>query len=183
MINIRVVHRQIVEVSSELLLSFIFEESRPPQKSLGDIDWSLNGLISRMLISGKLNLEYGALNLIATQLKVVAPKLLLVGMGKGGNFDMDMVRETLTNITSCISELCVTNIAFVSPDPFYVGEENKKAVCKEVVLGMVEGARLGTIKEDLWFSLVVTESKSAEVMRAELKELLAPIGEANLMAS
>ncbi len=181
MVNVRVVHRSVVEVSSELLVAFVFQDSRPPKKVLGEIDWFLNSLISKMIRDAKLRLDFGELNLVATQHRVVAPKLLLIGMGRKKDFTLDMAKKVFLDIPSTISGLGVTNVAFVSPDDVVEGESN--AISNEAVTGIINGVKKGSIKKELWFSVVVSEAKTAETMRAKLKESLTPIQEANLMAS
>jgi len=181
MINIRVVHRQVTEISSELLLGLIFEESRPPKKTLGEIDWFLNGLISRMVINGQLHLGYGKLNLIASQLKIVAPKVLLVGMGSRKDFKIEMLKESFSNLSSAISDLKVNNVAFIPPDPFDTSEERQDIIFKEAISGIIQGSE--NTKEEFWFSLIATGTKNAALIRSSVEEMLQSYEGATLMPS
>ncbi len=92
--KITVKNNSITDVSCDVLIVNLFEDVKTPGGATGAVDKALDGLISSYVIKkdgfkGKLNELY----VLPTFGKIPADKVLVVGLGKSKEFDLNKVRE------------------------------------------------------------------------------------------
>lgn len=104
-------HGDIRFLETELILAGIYEDERPPQGISGGIDWYLSGQITELLLSGNFSGKIGQFALLAAQEKIIAPKILIFGMGKKENAGGEVLGEMLPLVAERIRGLMVRTAA------------------------------------------------------------------------
>lgn len=77
----------VTRLEADLLVAPVWAGDRPPHGLAGRADWHLCGLISRLILDGRLHGDPGETMLVAVQGRLPAPRLLLLGSGDGRPFD------------------------------------------------------------------------------------------------
>jgi hypothetical protein len=95
LIQPRVLSLSVSRVHTEVLAAGIFEDDRPLRGPAGEIDWIHNGLLSRLILDGKITGRRGEAILLATQKKIPASKVLIIGLGDRGGFDLAALGSAL----------------------------------------------------------------------------------------
>lgn len=96
----------LTEVSCDVVVVNLFEKIKNPGGATGAIDKALDGLISSYVIKkegfkGKLNEMY----VLPTHGKIPADKVLVVGLGKSEEFNLNKIREVSSKIIKKIRSL------------------------------------------------------------------------------
>ena len=93
------------ETNANVLVLNLLEGVRIPAGATGAIDVALNGLISQFVIAKEgFDGKFGSMYVLPTYGKIAAEKVLLVGMGKNKDFDLNRLRELSAKvIQKCMS--------------------------------------------------------------------------------
>ncbi|MDA8066666.1 MAG: leucyl aminopeptidase [Thermaerobacter sp.] len=84
---------QIQEVAADALVVGCHEGAERLTGAAGAVDRALNGALSELLVSGELGTKPGEVTLLHTLGRIVAPRVLVVGLGPPGDLDGRRVRE------------------------------------------------------------------------------------------
>lgn len=79
--------RRLDQLQSEALVVSVFADERPPRGLAGLVDWRLCGLVSQLLIRGRIGGETGEATLIPPRPRLPFDKLFLIGAGDRSAFD------------------------------------------------------------------------------------------------
>ncbi|MFB3926012.1 MAG: M17 family peptidase N-terminal domain-containing protein [Syntrophales bacterium] len=82
MTAIKIETARLDNLQSECLVLGYFSDERPPRGYCGLLDWRLNGMISRLMVSGKITGEYQEKVLIAPPKRIPSTKIMLLGLGE-----------------------------------------------------------------------------------------------------
>ncbi len=91
--EIRVLQGSITEVTSDVVVVNLFEGVASPGGATGAVDSALGGAISDLIGSGEIKGKLNETTLIHTFGKIAAKRVLVMGLGKPEEFDLDRVRQ------------------------------------------------------------------------------------------
>ena len=93
------------DTDANVLVLNLLEGVRIPAGATGAIDVALNGLISQFVIAKEgFDGKFGSMYVLTTYGKIAAEKVLIVGMGKNKDFDLNRLRELSAKvIQKCMS--------------------------------------------------------------------------------
>ena len=121
MVRIKVVNQPVARVQTDVLALGIFQDVRPLQGPSEEVDWIFGGLLSRLILNGKFRGLSGETVLLATQSKLPASKVLVLGLGNRDPFDLKALigacRLTLEKIRSLNARRCVMELYGVLDRP------------------------------------------------------------------
>lgn len=80
-VTVKVILQDIKKLATEALIIGFYEDVRPLKGVAGELDWLLCGALSSLVLTKKLRGSLGDVALIASQGKVPAQKIFLVGLG------------------------------------------------------------------------------------------------------
>jgi hypothetical protein len=92
-----------------------FQDLKPLKGSSGWVDWRLNGMLSRFVIEMKLNGDWKETTLIPSHGRVTPRIILLVGLGKVGEYSYLRLRELCPYFLETLKKLNVSDICFSLP--------------------------------------------------------------------
>ncbi len=103
------------EVKCEALAIPFFVEDRPLKGALGMVDWRMCGLISRMIVRGRVSAEKGEVLLVPGRPRLSMDKLFLFGMGSVETFDETLAEETIGRMLQTLTLAQVRTSALELP--------------------------------------------------------------------
>lgn len=135
------VHKGLLEETpANVLVLNLLEGVRVPAGATGAIDVALSGLISQFVIAQEgFDGKFGSMYVLPTYGKIAAEKILLVGMGKNKDFDLNRLRElsakviqkcmSMNNAKKVISVLHGAGIGGFDP------EQSARAIAEGTLIG------------------------------------------------
>jgi len=149
-------NQPVARVQTEVLALGIFEDVRPLHGPAEEVDWIFGGLLSRLILDGKVRGFPGESVLLATQLKLPAAKVLILGLGKRDDFGLPSLvnacGSTLEMIARLNTRKCVMELFGVLDRPIDI----QRAVGE--VMTLVRG---DLVSQGLDLSLLVSNSNKA----------------------
>jgi leucyl aminopeptidase len=108
---VNVIAQKATKLHAEALVAGIFEEDRPLAGLSAEIDWIHNGIISHLMLRGKIHGDLKETTLLATQRKFQAGKILLIGLGKKNRMNARTLQEIYSHIHHTLSQLHIKTYA------------------------------------------------------------------------
>src|SRR5688572_11813098 len=93
----------------------VFEDERPLRGAPGLVDWRLCGLISRLILRGRLRGTTGETVLVAARPRLTFEKLFLFGLGKRDAFDEAVFRAAVERMLGTLTRARVRASVLVLP--------------------------------------------------------------------
>jgi leucyl aminopeptidase len=100
-------------LTTDALVTYVFEEPDPVQGRIAEIDKSASGLLARLAKSGELTGKPLEMTLVHAPAGLAAARLLLVGAGKRERFDGATLRKVAGAAFRYLKSRGVKQIAFV----------------------------------------------------------------------
>ena len=94
----KVVNQPVTKIRTDMLVLGIYQDVRPLRGPAEEVDWIYGGLLSRLIRDSKIAGKLGEATLLATQRKLPASKVLIIGLGEQNSFSETHYLEVL-NIT------------------------------------------------------------------------------------
>ncbi|MBX3055978.1 MAG: leucyl aminopeptidase [Anaerolineae bacterium] len=91
--KIQVVQGNIQESTADTLIVNLFDDVTTPAGATGAVDTALNGAISELIVHGDLTGKVGEVGVLYPRGTIPAKRVLVVGLGKRGEFDLEGVRK------------------------------------------------------------------------------------------
>ena len=91
--QIKVTTESLDRLPHECLVLGVFSDERPPKGNGGFVDWRLNGLVSRLIASGKISASFSEKILLESQQRIPPQKIVLFGLGKRRELSYETIRE------------------------------------------------------------------------------------------
>ena len=91
--KIDIINTRITDFKGDMIIVNLFEGVRRPGGATGSVDKALNGMITELIKKGELTGKLGETLTIHTFKKIKADKVLIVGLGKQDDFDIDQIRK------------------------------------------------------------------------------------------
>lgn len=90
---IETVNKKITDFTGDIIIINLFEEVRRPGGATGTIDKALGGIITKLIRSGELSGKLGETAVVHTFGKIKADKVLIIGLGKAEDFNVERIRK------------------------------------------------------------------------------------------
>lgn len=95
--------RRLDAIRCEALAVGVFEDERPVRGALGLLDWRMCGLVSRLLVSGRLTGEPGERLLFGSRRRLPFDKIFLFGLGTRAAFDGARFSAAIQDMSDTLS--------------------------------------------------------------------------------
>lgn len=128
----------IARSDADVIVVNLFEGVTTPGGATGAVDAALNGAIRRLIELGDVRGKAGELTLIHTHGQLPAPRVLIAGLGKQADFDLDAVRNLSANIVRFLRRPGIGRVATIVHGAGIGGlapEGAAQAVAEGAVLG------------------------------------------------
>jgi leucyl aminopeptidase len=139
--EVRVEQGDIVAANADVVVVNLFEGVAVPGGGTGAVDAALGGAISSLIALGDVRGRSGELTLIHTFGKTNAPRVLIAGLGKAKDFDLDAVRNVSANVARFLAKPSIRRIATLCHGAGIAGLP--AAGCAQAI---AEGAILGSYR-------------------------------------
>lgn len=113
--KIGAIHHDLPRIEADLLIAPLWAGERPPRGLAGRADWHLCGFISRLVLQGRLHGDAGETTLIASQGRLAAPRLLLMGCGTRTPFSAEVGAAHAARAAGIAGGLKVSSVALAMP--------------------------------------------------------------------
>ncbi|MFH1575975.1 MAG: leucyl aminopeptidase [Candidatus Margulisiibacteriota bacterium] len=166
----------IVNFKCDLLVVNTFEEVKKPGGATAAVDKKLNSAIVNLIKSGEIRGKLGEVNLIHCQGKIPATQVLVVGLGKSSEFELDKVRVAAAAAVAEAKRIKAKKVATIIHGAGVGG-----LAVNEAAQALVEGSLIGaykyrgfvTEKDDSFFAL--EELSLVELDKRKIKQIKAGI--------
>ena len=91
--QIKIDHGSIQESKADTIIVNLFEEVKDPGGATGAVDKALDGAIKGLITSGELSGKKGEVGLVHPRGAIPAERVLVVGLGKAEELDLETVRS------------------------------------------------------------------------------------------
>ena len=118
----------------DVIVTGFFLDERPLRGASGWIDWRLNGRLSRLIQAKRLTGEWKETILVPSEGRIVAPLILLIGLGRVKEYDPFRLRELSAHLIMTLQGIQVPHICLSFPC-----EGSYNMDCVKTAEGLVEG--------------------------------------------
>jgi len=108
-------------VGAPAMVLGVFLDERPLRGAAGLIDWRMNGYLSRLLLARRLSGEANESTLVATQGRVRAGAVLLMGLGVRSLYGFDRIGDITAAVTRQLQKIRVDEFALEVPGARFLG--------------------------------------------------------------
>jgi leucyl aminopeptidase len=154
-LEIRVTGGDITQAKADVIIVNLFEGVTTPGGGTGAVDQALGGAISQLIAQGDIRGKPGELTLIHTFGKIPAARVVVAGLGKQKDFDIDAVRDLAANLARFVRKPGIKDVATIAHGAGIAGLDPE--ACAQAI---AEGALLGEYR--------FLKHKSADNDRQEL---------------
>jgi leucyl aminopeptidase len=140
-VEIKVGISEITRSKSDIIILPFFEDQKLSVWPLSIINEALGGLLSRLIDKGEIQGKYKEITQIFTLGKIESPKIMLVGMGKAPEIDLQKIRVCAAEVCKTIQNLKVDQVDFV-----VWKISNQRKTDFDIAQSIVEGAILGSYR-------------------------------------
>jgi len=150
----------------------LFEGVTSPGGGTGAVDRALAGMISELIASGDIRGTWGELTLLHTLGRLPAPRVLVAGLGKSGEFTVDRVRDLSASIAKFLRARRIPSFATITHGAGIAGLDPAacaQAIAEGAILGLYRFDRHRKPEEDAFNvqSLTIVEHEHAKVAALE----------------
>ncbi len=86
-------NKKITDFTGDIIITNLFEGVRRPGGATGTIDKALGGIITKLVRNGELSGKLGETTVVHTFGKIKANKVLIIGLGRAGDFNVERIRK------------------------------------------------------------------------------------------
>ena len=112
--DVTTVSGDISTTEADVVVVNLFEGVTRPGGATGAVDRALDGAISRLIELGDIRGKAGERTIIHTFGKLPAPRVLVAGLGKAGEFDARAVRNLSAEIARACRKPGVSHVATIA---------------------------------------------------------------------
>ncbi len=145
----------IATTTADAIIVNLFEGVTAPGGATGAVDSAMDGAISKLIAQGDIRGKSGEVTIIHKFGKLKSPRVVVAGLGKQKDFDLDAVRNLSANLMRSLRKPGIKTLATIAHGAGIGGLE--PAMCAQAV---AEGALLGNYR--------FLKHKKADDERAEL---------------
>jgi len=164
-VDIRVTAGDITQSDADVVIINLFEGVASPGGATGAMDRALDGAISKLIELGDLRGKSGEFVTIHTFGKIPAPRVVVAGLGKREDFDIDAVRNLAANVLRHVRKPGVSRVATIVHGAGIAGLD--PAACAQAI---AEGALLGTYRFERHKAKTNNNDEKAEISELTIVE-------------
>ena len=168
--EIRVTGGDIVRAEADALIVNLFEGVTSPAGGTGAVDAALDGAITKLIAQGDIRGKSGEITTVHTFGKIPAPRVIVAGLGKQKDFDIDSVRNLAANLTRAVRKPGIKSVATIAHGAGIGGLDPE--ACAQAI---AEGAVLGNYR--------FLKHKAVDEERAELDSITIVESDASLVGA
>jgi leucyl aminopeptidase len=147
--NIHVEKAKPEKFPCELLLLFAFESPESPEGPIRNVDLKWKGFISTLIKEGDFKGELFECHLLHTQGALPAPRVLLTGLGKKGEFDLEKWRGAASKAGQFIRNAGIKQLAFpIKKFDSQSEEELAESFVTGILLGVYQFTEFKTLERE-----------------------------------
>ena len=149
--DISVVQGDISATEADVIVVNLFEGVTSPGGATGAVDRALDGAISKLIELGDIRGKAGERTTIHTLGKIAAPRVLVAGLGKAGEFDVHAVRNLSAEVARACRRPSVKTVATVVHGAGIAGldpDACAQALAEGALLGAYQFLRYKTEADD-----------------------------------
>jgi leucyl aminopeptidase len=164
----------IVASSAGAIVVNLFEGVTSPAGATGAVDRALDGAITSLIASGDIRGKANEITLLHTFGKIAAPRVIVAGLGKQSDFNLDKVRDLSANVARYLRRQRITSAAVIAHGAGIGGMDpaaSVQAIAEGTVLGLYRFLRHKKAGDDPDLdSLTILEQDASrlDAMRAGL---------------
>jgi len=166
--QLKVKKDSLANVSCDVLVVNLFEGVKAPEGATGAVDKAIDNLISSYVIEkekfkGKLNEIY----VLPTYGKIPADKVLIVGLGKAEEFNLNKIREVSAKVIKKVKSLKAKTVCSILHGAGIAGQEAldcAQMIAEGSIIGSYEFTKYKSKKED-------DENNKTEIESFEIVEI------------
>ncbi len=149
--------RKFYEIECDALVVGVFEDEKPGEGALAEIDKRSGGVLTSLIETGEFTGKSGETAYVHNSGETKARRLLLLGAGKQEEFNTDTVRRMAGNAARTLRGKKVRTFAFLRRSQLPIGESAEAAT---------EGALLSLFDPDKYHTADKTESHLDQMILA-----------------
>jgi leucyl aminopeptidase len=111
MSSIKVLAQKVTKINAEVLVAGFFQDDQPLTGLAAELDWIYNGILSRLILRNRIRGEVKETTLLATQRKLRAQKILMIGLGKREELTQRILQDIYSHIGQTLSKLHIKDSA------------------------------------------------------------------------
>jgi leucyl aminopeptidase len=157
-VEVRVQSGDITQSTADVIVVNLFEGVTSPGGGTGAVDKALDGAISRLIALGDIRGKSGELTLVHTFGRIPSPRVLVAGLGKSSEFDVDAVRNLGASIARYLRRPRIKTVATILHGAGIAGLD--PAACARA---LAEGALLGSYRFQRHKAASLKEDDKAEL--------------------
>ncbi len=148
--NITVKTGVLADFNCKILLVGHFEDSKIPEGAAQLLDQKYHGLIGGLIEEGDFTGELYSSSVVYTGESARSKRILIAGLGKREEFDLEKLRGVFSKATQKIRDLNITKLAASLDfgDPEFPARETAQAAVEGAMLGLYQFTRYKTQKKD-----------------------------------
>ena len=104
----------IVASTADAIVVNLFEGVTAPGGATGAVDRALDGIISRLIAQGDIRGKAGEITLVHTLGKFPSPRVVVAGLGKARDFDVDAIRNLAANVVRYLRRPGIKTVATIA---------------------------------------------------------------------
>jgi len=131
----------IVASTADAIVVNLFEGVTAPGGATGAVDRALDGIISRLIAQGDIRGKAGEITLVHTLGKFPSPRVVVAGLGKARDFDVDAIRNLAANVVRYLRRPGIKTVATIAHGAGIAGLP--AAACAQAI---AEGSLLGSYR-------------------------------------
>ena len=139
--DFQVTSGDITTITADAIIVNLFEGVTAPGGATGAVDKALDGAISKLIAQGDIRGKSGEVTTVHTFGKLKAPRVIVAGLGKQKEFDLDAVRNLSANLVRALRKPNIKSIATIAHGAGIGGLDPD--ACAQAV---AEGALLGSYR-------------------------------------
>ncbi|MGE0599368.1 MAG: leucyl aminopeptidase [Dehalococcoidia bacterium] len=180
--DFQVTSGDITTTDADAIVVNLFDGVTAPGGATGAVDKALDGTISKLIAQGDIRGKSGEMTTIHTLGKLKSPRVVVVGLGKSKDFDLDAVRNVSANVVRALRKPNIKTIATIAHGAGIGGLDpaaSAQAIAEGALLGNYRFLRHKKAEED---RAEITKVILVEADAAKAKEMKAAAARGVIMA-
>ena len=137
--QIKVQSGDIATASADAVVVNLFEGVASPGGGTGAVDQAMGGAVSQLISAGDIRGKLGEFTIIHTLGKVTSPRVIVAGLGKQADFNLDKIRSLSADLARYLRRNRLKNVALITHGAGIGGlnaEDCAAAIAEGTALGL-----------------------------------------------
>jgi hypothetical protein len=160
-----ITHKPANTYSGEVLVCYIFSNSRPPKGIAGYVDWIMDGQISDLIIKSKVKGEFCESLLMAAGAKIKTHFILIIGAGSPGSLKLKMIKKIGFYTINVLKGLKVSHFGLY-PHDLFLSNLDVFRTLDQLFAGIKEGAK----KENIQINILSNSQGQEDIIEKWIKD-------------